>query len=63
MDRNHNVITFRVANFADIIKVSVMLIKPTFKDPIKLQIIRNYVLTCNFYLHFLTKQKLLIYGD
>ena len=40
-----------------------MIIKTTFKDSKKLERIGNYVLKCNLYLYFLTKQKLLISGE
>ena len=43
----------RVAIFAEIIKVVTMFIKTIFKDSKKLKRIRNYVLKCNLYLHFL----------
>ena len=52
-----------VANFADIIKVSTMFIKPTFKDSRKVKRIRNYALKRNLYLYFSIKQKLLISGE
>ena len=35
---------FRVANFADIIKIATMFIETTFKDSKKVKRIRNYVL-------------------
>ena len=53
----------RVANFADIIKVSTMYIKTTFKDSKKVKRIENYALKCNIYLYFSIKQKLLISGE
>ena len=47
MDRNYDVITFifilrrsRVANFAEIIKIRIMFIKTTFKDPNQVKRIR-----------------------
>ena len=43
----------RVATFTDIIKVATIVIKITSKDSEKVEIIRNYVLKCNLYLHFL----------
>ena len=50
MDRNYDVISFiskyfysslGVANFADIMKIAMMLIKAAFKDSIKVKIIRK----------------------
>ena len=41
-----------VANLADIIKITIMLIKATFKDLIKVKRIRNYTLKYKFYLYF-----------
>ena len=35
----------------------------TFKESKKVKRIRNYVLTCNLYLHFLIQQNLLIFGE
>ena len=59
--RNYNVITFilktfiirrpRVVNFADIIKITTMFIKATFRDPKKVK--KTYVLKCNLYPYFL----------
>ena len=37
MDRNHDVVKPRVANFIDIIKIATMFIKTTFKNAIKLK--------------------------
>ena len=58
MDRNYDVITFsfilrrsRVANFAEIIKIGIMFIKTTFKDPNQVKRIRN--LKSRLYLYFL----------
>ena len=66
MDRNYDVITFvsktfilrrpRVANFADIIKITTMFIETIFEESKKVKIIRNYVLKCNLYLYFLIKK-------
>ena len=42
----------RVANFADIIKITTKFIKKTFKESNKVKQIREYVLKCNLYLHF-----------
>ena len=42
----------RVANFADIIKITTKFIKKTFKESNKVKQIRGYVLKCNLYLHF-----------
>ena len=50
--RDTNVWRPGVANFADIIKIEIMLIKTTFKDLMKVERIRNYVWKFNFYLHF-----------
>ena len=53
MDKNYDVIVFiskcryrkdRVANFADIIKVTIMFIEITFKDLKKSKRIRDYLL-------------------
>ena len=65
MDRNYDVITFvsktfilrrpRVADFADIIKITTMFIKTIFENSKKVKIIRNYVLKYNLYLYFLIK--------
>ena len=44
---------FRVANFADIIKIMNIFIKTVFKDSKKVKRIRNYVPKCNLYLYFL----------
>ena len=52
----------RLANFAEIVKITAMLIKATFKDS-KSWKIRNHVLKCNLYLYFLISQKLLISGE
>ena len=43
----------RVANFPDIIKISTMFIKKTFKDSNKVKRIRNFVLKYNLYQYFL----------
>ena len=43
----------RVANFAEIIKITTMFIKKTFKDSKKGKRIRNYGLKYNLYLHLL----------
>ena len=43
----------RVANFADIIKIATMFIQKTFKDSKTVKAIRDYILKCNFYMHFL----------
>ena len=58
MDRNYDVITFifilrrsRVANFAEIIKIRIMFIKTTFKDPNQVKRIRN--LKSRLYFYFL----------
>ena len=63
MDRNYDVIilisnifiliTFRINNFADIIKAGTMFITTTFIDSKKVKRIGSYVLTCNLYLYFL----------
>ena len=45
-----------VANFADIIKVSTIFIKPTFKDSLKVKGIGNYALKRNLYLYLSIKQ-------
>ena len=45
------------------IKITTMFIEATFKDSKKVTRIRNYVLECNLYLHFLIWQKLLISGE
>ena len=37
----------RVANVADIIKISTMFLKKSFKDSNKVKRLRNYVLKCN----------------
>ena len=47
----------RVANFADIIKISTIFIKTTFKNSSKVKRIRSNALKCNFFLYFLIKQK------
>ena len=68
MDKNHEVIIFvskdlyrsSVANFAGIVKIVTIFIKIFFKDSIKVERIRNYVLKCNLYQYFLIQQKLLI---
>ena len=44
----------KVANFADIINNSTMVIKTTFEDSKKVKKSRNYALKCNLYLYFLT---------
>ena len=41
-----------VANFADINKIAIMLIRAPLKDLLKVKF-RKYVLKCNFYLLFL----------
>ena len=41
-----------VANFVEIIKISVMLIKATRKDSIKIKRFRENESKCNFYLYF-----------
>ena len=61
MNRNYDVITFiansfilrrpRVANFADLIKISTMFIKTKKSKKVKKN--RNYVLKFNPYLYFL----------
>ena len=63
MDRNYDVITFfsrdlilrrfRVAIFADIIKIITMLFKTIIKDPRKVKRIRNYASKPNLHLYFL----------
>ena len=64
MDRSYDDITIiwkylyhvwrlRVSNFADIVKIASTVIKKTLKDSEKLKSIRDYVLKCNLYLHFL----------
>ena len=63
MDGNYDVITFiskyfifrrpRLANFADIIKITIMFIKTIFKDSKNVKGIRNYALKFNLYLYFL----------
>ena len=73
MDRSYDVPAFiskylferrpRAANFADIIEIAIMFIKPTIQDSKKVQRIRNYVLKHNLYLYFLIKQKLRISGE
>ena len=50
----------RVANSGNIANTANMFIKTTFKDSKKVKGIKNYVLKCNLYLHFLIQQKLLI---
>ena len=44
---------FRVANFADIIKIVTMFIKTTFKESNKVKRIRHYALKWDLYLYFL----------
>ena len=41
-----------VANFVEIIKISITLIKPTRKDSIKIKRCRENESKCNFYLYF-----------
>ena len=53
----------RVSNFAEIIKISTIFIKTTFKESNKVKRIINYVLKCNLYLYFLIKHYLLISGE
>ena len=63
MDRNYDVITFfsrdlilrrfRVAIFADIIKIITMFFKTIIKDPRKVKRIRNYASKPNLHLYFL----------
>ena len=62
-DGNYGIITFifakyfvlrrhRIANFANIIKVSIIFNQETFKESIKAKGIENFVLKCNLYLYF-----------
>ena len=53
----------RLANFADIINISIMFIKKTFEDSKKVKRIRKYVLKCSLYLDYLTWKNLLISGE
>ena len=50
----------KVANFDDIIKIMTMFIKKNLKDCKKFKRIRNYVLKCDLYPHFLIKHKMQI---
>ena len=60
MGRNYDMIKFisryfisrrpGVANFAGIIKITIIFSKTTYKESIKVKKIRNHVLNCNFYL-------------
>ena len=43
----------RVANFAGIIKITIMFVKTTFKNWKQVIGTRNYVLKCNLYLYIL----------
>ena len=43
----------RVANFADIIKITTPSIKTILKDSKEVKMIKNYVLKCNLFLYFL----------
>ena len=55
-----DIISPRVNNFYENIKIATMFIKATFKDLNKVKRIRTYALRCNLHLYFLIKQKLLI---
>ena len=50
----------RDENLADLKKNTITLIKTIFKNSIKFKSIKNYVLKCQFFIHFLMYQKLLI---
>ena len=52
----------RVANFDDIMKITAIFIRITFKDSKKLKGIRNYALKCNLFMYFLIKQNWWISG-
>ena len=53
----------RVANFADIIKVSTMFIKTTLKDSKRVKRIASHALIRSLYLIFSIEQMLLISGE
>ena len=58
-----NVFVFRgsgAADFADIIKIAIILIKTNFKDSKKSQ---NFVSKCSFFLYFTIKQNWLISSE
>ena len=54
---------FKVAIFADIVKIETMLIKEIFKASKQVKRTGNYVSICNVYLCFLIQQNLLIFGE
>ena len=43
----------RVVNFTDVIKIKIKFMKTTYKDSKKVKRIKNYIIKCNIYLHFL----------
>ena len=43
----------KVANFADMKKIATMFIKTIFEDLSTIKIIKEYAITCNFYLYLL----------
>ena len=51
---------FRVAIFADFVKILFTLIKTNFQNPIKIKRIKNYALKSNFYLYLTIQGKILV---
>ena len=63
MDRNYTVIILIEKYLYDIMTVTIMFIKTTFRNSKNVKRISNYELKCNLYLYFLILLKLLILGE